>query len=258
MNDLNKIEKILKIDDDVKSEVFDLSEKVDDIEVILSNTKDDLKSVKTDLESAKDELSGKISNIQLLRGDTGEKGVKGDRGEPGYTPIKGKDYFDGKDGVDGRTPTEQELEDIIIPLIPEPDTSTIALEASKLALDELKPLIDENDTPEDIRDKLGQLKGNDRLDAKHIKNLPETQVFRGGGSPSIVAGTNITITQNGNGEKVINTTGGVLTETDPLSLHLDQTTPQTVINGAPIFNEGLKSNGSIILKSGQKLIFDGS
>ena len=32
------------------------------------------------------------------------------------------------------------------------------------------------------------------------------------------------------------------TETDPLSLHLDQTTPQTIINGAPLFNVGLKSS----------------
>jgi len=31
----------------------------------------------------------------------------------------------------------------------------------------------------------------------------------------------------------------VITETDPLSLHLDQSTPQTVINGQPIFDEGL-------------------
>jgi len=29
------------------------------------------------------------------------------------------------------------------------------------------------------------------------------------------------------------------TETDPLSLHLDQTTPQTIINGIPIFEEGI-------------------
>ena len=43
-----------------------------------------------------------------------------------------------------------------------------------------------------------------------------------------------------------------------LYLKLDQTTPQTVINGAPIFDAGLRCNGAIILKSGQKLIFDGT
>ena len=29
--------------------------------------------------------------------------IKGDKGEPGYTPIKGVDYFDGKDGQDGKS-----------------------------------------------------------------------------------------------------------------------------------------------------------
>jgi len=29
-------------------------------------------------------------------------------------------------------------------------------------------------------------------------------------------------------------------ETDPLSLHLDQTTPQTIINGAPLFEDGIR------------------
>lgn len=29
----------------------------------------------------------------------GEQGEKGEKGDPGYTPIKGKDYVDGKDGV---------------------------------------------------------------------------------------------------------------------------------------------------------------
>jgi len=41
-------------------------------------------------------------------------------------------------------------------------------------------------------------------------------------------------------------------------LKLDQTTPQTVTGGAPIFNAGLRSNGNIILKSGMKLVLDGT
>jgi len=36
-------------------------------------------------------------------------------------------------------------------------------------------------------------------------------------------------------------------ETDPLSLHLNQATPQTIINGIPIFDSGLTSNGVIRL-----------
>ena len=58
------------------------------------------------------------------------------------------------------------------------------------------------------------------------------------------------------------------TETDPLSLHLDQTTPQTVSNGAPTFSQGIYANATgdtaitaykdIVLRAGQKLIFDGA
>jgi hypothetical protein len=41
-------------------------------------------------------------------------------------------------------------------------------------------------------------------------------------------------------------------------LKIDQTTPQTVINGRPIFNGGARSNDDIILRSGRKLVFDGA
>lgn len=49
------------------------------------------------------------------KGDRGEQGIQGDQGIPGYTPIKGVDYFDGKDGYtpikgvdyfDGYTPVK--------------------------------------------------------------------------------------------------------------------------------------------------------
>lgn len=32
--------------------------------------------------------------------------IKGPKGDEGYTPVKGKDYFDGKDGEDGYTPVK--------------------------------------------------------------------------------------------------------------------------------------------------------
>ena len=40
------------------------------------------------------------------RGLTGERGPAGKDGRDGYTPVKGKDYFDGKDGQDGYTPVK--------------------------------------------------------------------------------------------------------------------------------------------------------
>ena len=40
-------------------------------------------------------------------------------------------------------------------------------------------------------------------------------------------------------------------------LKLDQTTVQTVINGKPIFDKGLKSDDDLEIKAGKKLILDG-
>ena len=36
-----------------------------------------------------------------LKGENGKDGINGNNGKDGYTPIKGVDYFDGKDGKDG-------------------------------------------------------------------------------------------------------------------------------------------------------------
>lgn len=83
-----------------------------------------------------------------------------------------KKKLDLKDGEDGLTPTNEELRDLIEPLIPEP----------------IKPEIPEQKElkAEEIRDLLSTLKGKERLDAKHIKNLPKGDgkipILYGGGS----------------------------------------------------------------------------
>ena len=60
-------------------------------------------------EIVKKEIERRILPIlELIKGKDGEsiKGDKGNsiKGDDGYTPIKGKDYFDGKKGDDGYTP----------------------------------------------------------------------------------------------------------------------------------------------------------
>jgi hypothetical protein len=57
-----------------------------------------------------------------------------------------------------------------------------------------------------------------------------------------VAGTGISLSEGTGADenKLKITNSGVVAETDPLSLHLDQTTPQTVVNGQPVFDQGLK------------------
>lgn len=50
--------------------------------------------------SLKDGIDGK-NGEKGERGETGLTGEKGTDGKDGYTPVKGIDYFDGKDGVNG-------------------------------------------------------------------------------------------------------------------------------------------------------------
>jgi hypothetical protein len=102
----------------------------------------------------------------------------------------------GKDGQDGK-----DAEPI--------NTATIALEASKLAQDALKPLIPIFPTSEEIvaqipivgekvRDSLELLQGEERLSASAIKDLPKAietgaKYYGGSGIKEVIAGTNITV-----------------------------------------------------------------
>ncbi len=45
---------------------------------------------------------------------------------------------------------------------------------------------------------------------------------------------------------------------DDRYLLIDQSTPQTVISGTPVFNVGLKANDDIVIRGTKKLVFDGS
>jgi hypothetical protein len=40
-------------------------------------------------------------------------------------------------------------------------------------------------------------------------------------------------------------------------LKIDQTTPQTVINGMPVFNKGVRSDDDVIIKQSKRLVLDG-
>lgn len=106
-------------------------------------------------------------------------------GKDGYTPIKNKDYFDGEDGEDGKDGTNGK------------DGSP--------------------DTAEEIVIKLQSLEGEERLDAKYIKNLPQftREIIReiggahgGAYETPIKAGSNVTVRKDAFGAYVISATGG--------------------------------------------------
>lgn len=119
-------------------------------------------------------LNEKIETIKIkgYKGDDGYTPVKGKDyfdgkdgkdGKDGYTPVKGKDYFDGKDGKNGKSP--------------DPETVASKLKSDKEFTKKVKGKDGKDgkdgspDTPYQVRDKLSTLKGNERLDAKHIKNI---------------------------------------------------------------------------------------
>lgn len=94
-------------------------------------------TVKTLKEKMKDGDPGKKGD----KGDEGKpgksiKGNKGDKGDDGYTPVKGKDYFDGEKGDKGD-------------------------------IGDLRDL-----SPHEIRNALELLFEDERLDARYIKGLP--------------------------------------------------------------------------------------
>lgn len=114
-----------------------------------------------------------LNKLEFVKGDKGDKGDRGDKGEPGYTPVKGKDYFDGKDG---KSPTKVELKKIIEPLIPEPVMGDNGIDGK----DGKNGKDGSPDTAQQVKEKLESLDGEERLDAKAIKNLPKVLKHFGG------------------------------------------------------------------------------
>lgn len=156
--------------------------------------------------------------------------VKGEKGDDGYTPIKGKDYRDGidaneqrvidavfskiripKDGTDGTdgqpgkdgasVDMVQIIRDVLA-MIPKPaDGRDAVLDIDAISNEVIKRIPLELNII-DVKDKLEALQGEDRLDAKAIKNLPDMVQIKGGrggsGIAEIIAGTNVTVSKHGN------------------------------------------------------------
>lgn len=125
-----------------------------------------------------------------------------------------KDGRDGKDGVDARSPTKEELLVLIKEVVPHIDLDVIAEKASK----KIKPSV----VKEIITKDEGFLhlftSGKIKFKKEHIDGLEQTlsafdhqlrQGYLHGAGDTVTAGSNIVITTNSNGQKVISSTGGV-------------------------------------------------
>lgn len=120
------------------------------------------------------------------KGDKGDKGEKGDRGPAGPQGLPGEDGLDGRDGRDGRDGKDgkdgRDGKDAVLPDLKELAVNTVNY--------------------------IETLEGDDRIDAKSIKNLPtatQTIIERGGGfvETSIKAGSNVTVTKDAFGTWII-------------------------------------------------------
>lgn len=136
--DDKKIEKFLNYAEDPKLAMFDeiieISENIDGLSDVFENV--DLSQL--------DYIQGEKGD-KGEKGDTGERGEKGDIGEKGIDGKDGQDGIDGIDGVDGKD--GKDGKDGVNGKDGSPDTAT------------------------DIKVKLESLSGDERLDAKAIKNL---------------------------------------------------------------------------------------
>ena len=173
------------------------------------NTEIILRRVRTKLALAnrkkrKEEIKEEIEkSLEKIKGKDGEDGYTPVKGKDYYTPeeikeikkevtpIKGKDYFDGKDG-----------KSIVGPRGPIGPRGPRGLKGEpgekgkdgRNGKDGKDGKDGSPDTPYEIRDKLSSLKGNERLDAKAIKNLAKEMgsvTFTGMGG-----GTSQTVTEH--------------------------------------------------------------
>ena len=160
------------------------------------------------------------------RGDIGLRGDRGDKGETGDKGDRGERGFNGERG-----------ESIIGPMGP------IGLKGERG--EDGKD--GSPDIPKEIKNKLESLKGEERLDASAIKNLPisrQGRSIRGGGISSIVAGTNITVDNTDIFNPIINSTGGDASN--------------RVLKAGDTMTGDLQMHADIVLRSGSRLVFDGS
>lgn len=125
------------------------------------------------------------------------------KGEDGYTPIKGKDYFDGEkgeDGKDGISPDTQEIIDKVLSLIPKSKTGKVfnqqeIIDAVMVLIE--VPIEKQNQVIQYIqRQVASKTYSLNELDDVNLTNLTQTNNKYDLGSgkvKSIVAGSNITV-----------------------------------------------------------------
>lgn len=197
-----------------------LSQLQNDSELVLF---DEIEELREEVEMVKESIPDLEKVLESVRG---KQGKKGETGDDGYTPVKGKDYFDGEDGRDGIDGKKGEKGD-------KGDQGKQGKDGAD-GVDGLDGAPGKDgadgtaDEPEDIVEKLESLKGDDRLDASAIKNLPKgtggvfSGIFSGTDGHRIIdegtplaqrpkmkfTGAGVTVTDDGANDQTVVTIGG--------------------------------------------------
>lgn len=186
---LRRLQKLVEEGDlAVVEYLFELEE---NLEKALNKLEEVKETALPKLQDVLDQVRGKDGN-DGEQGIDGEKGDKGDKGDDGKEGKQGKDGRDGRDGIDGRDGVDG------------------------LDGQDGKNGIDGKEiTPEQVKEKIESLKGENRVDASAIKNLPQSveRIIEGGHGmmfPETIlkAGTGISVAKDAFGKWVITSTGG--------------------------------------------------
>ena len=169
-----------------------IAKAITDVDLFATNTFDSLTDVIDVVSEVETEILAvkeSIKNIgNLTKGEDGRDGVDGkdglngkdgNDGKDGKDGVNGKNGADGKDGADGISITDEEklkaVEDIKKSLnidIGYFDSKVNNLESLNKSTKKKLDKIDKEFIPKGIRDLLMELDGEERLDAKYIKNIP--------------------------------------------------------------------------------------
>lgn len=174
-------------------------DEIDDLENKFDTSVTELKK---DFKETVEKIKSDVPNLDnFLKSVKGKQGDGGDPGIDGKTPTKDELLKLIKPLIpqikDGHTPTNSELLELIRPLIPDlPEVKDGKTPTNKELIDLINPLIPplpevkdgSPDKPEEIVDKLQSLEGKERLDKSAIKGL-ETSL--GTLDRKFVVGTNM-------------------------------------------------------------------
>jgi len=189
-----------------KNEVIDaIDNKIEEvdksIEIKINEVDDSISKIDAKVEEVNNTLiEAERAAVQMI---SDIRSIPQLKGEDGVTPEKGVDYFDGAPGKDAVV-DEESIASLVLKKIPENKPSLKIIQESidpQIIIDKIANITDK---------KVLKIKANDILDLSAIvgTEISRSKPYLHGGGDTVVAGTNITITTNANGAKVISSTGG--------------------------------------------------